>query len=158
MQISTNGLSNQQISQFQDEGYVIVEDVFDPEDLEPIRLELEREIGLKIDELVRNGDLAESYPDEPFERRLTRIYHDSKENGEAIMNVLEGMSGGGYSGRGMFDLLTHPKLLDAVAPLVGSEIVASSTPRSRMAAWRLFRGPTNRVSSSTTRAETWVCT
>ncbi|MFV1981294.1 MAG: phytanoyl-CoA dioxygenase family protein, partial [Rhodothermia bacterium] len=131
MRTTTSGLSNQQVSQFWDEGYVIVEDVFDPEDLEPIRQELEQEIGIKIDELVRNGDVTESYQDEPFERRLTRIYHDSKENGESIMRVLEGVSGGGYSGRGMFDLLTHPKLLDAVSGLVGSEIVASSAFRIR---------------------------
>lgn len=131
MQSSTNGLSSQQLSQFWDQGYVIVDDVFDPEDLEPIRLELETEIGIKIDELVREGDVTESYPDEPFERRLTRIYRDSKENGEAIMNVLEGVSGGGYQGRGMFELITHPKLLDAVAALVGSEIVASAAFRIR---------------------------
>jgi len=46
--------SSQQVSEFWDQGYVIVDDVFDPEDLEPIRLELEREIGIKIDELVRS--------------------------------------------------------------------------------------------------------
>ena len=131
MQTTTNGLSNQQISQFWEEGYVIVDDVFDPDDLEPLRLDLEREIGIKIDDLVRDGAVTESYPDEPFERRLTRIYHDSKENGEAIMRRLEGVSGGGYQGHGMFDLLTHPKLLDTVDRLVGSEIVASSAYRIR---------------------------
>lgn len=131
MQSSSNGLTSQQVSQFWGEGYVIVDEVFDPEDLEPIRLELENEIGFAIDELVRKGDVAESYPKEPFERRLTRIYHDSKENGEVIMRRLEGVSGGGYQGRSMFDLLTHPKLLDAVETLVGSEIVASSAYRIR---------------------------
>jgi phytanoyl-CoA hydroxylase len=131
MQATTNGLSSQQVSQFWDYGYVIVDDVFEAEDLDPIRLELEREIGRKIDELVREGEITESYLDEPFEQRLTRIYQDSTENGEAIMSVLEGVRGGGYQGHGMFDLITHPKLLDAVGGLVGSEIVASSAFRIR---------------------------
>jgi hypothetical protein len=131
MQTSKYRLSRQQVAQFRDEGYVIVDDVFDPEDLEPIRLELEAEIGTAIDELVQSGRVTEAYPDEPFERRITRIYHDSKENGEAIMRRLEGVSGGGYQGRSMFDLLTHPRLLDAVGTLVGPEIVASSAYRIR---------------------------
>jgi hypothetical protein len=123
--------SDEQRAQFWDDGYVIADTVFDPDDLEPVRLGLEREIGIKIDELVQAGRVSESYPDEPFERRLTRIYHDSKDNGEAVMQHLEGVRGGGYQGRSLFDLITHPRLLDAVSDLVGPEIVASSAYRIR---------------------------
>ena len=131
MPAHTNRLRGAQITQFREEGYVIAEDVFDHEDLEPIRLDLEREINWKIDQLAADRKLTETYPGEAFEQRLTHIYRDSKENGEAVMQHLEGIRGGGYQGRGMFDLITHPKLLDAVESLVGSEIVASSAYRIR---------------------------
>lgn len=131
MKLEAGRFNREQISHFRDDGYFIAENVFDAADLEPIRRDLESEIGKKIDELVRTGKITESYEGEPFERRLTRIYHDSKENGEAVMHHLEGMRGGGYQGRSMFDLITHPKLLAAVSDLVGPEIVASSAYRIR---------------------------
>jgi ectoine hydroxylase-related dioxygenase (phytanoyl-CoA dioxygenase family) len=62
---------------------------------------------------------------------LAHIYHDSKENGSTILHHREGMRGGGYQGKSMFDLITHPKLLDVVSDLVGPEIVASSAYRIR---------------------------
>ena len=123
--------SPEQVARFREDGYVIAENVFAPTDLEPIRNELEAEIRMKIDELARAGRVAETYPDEPFERRLTRIYQDSNETGEEVMRHFEGVRGGGYQGRSMFDLITHPKLLDVVSNLVGPEIVASSAYRIR---------------------------
>lgn len=131
MSRSTARLSSDHVLQFREEGYLIVDDVFNPSDLTPIRDELEAEIGRAIDALAREGALQDTYPDDPFERRLTRIYHDSNANGERVIQHLEGMRGGGYQGRAMFELLTHPKLLDVVESLVGPEIVASSAYRIR---------------------------
>ncbi len=71
------------------------------------------------------------HADEPFETRLAKIYADNRENGEAIMADLEGVAGGGYTGREMYNLLTHPRLLAALESLIGPEIIASSTYRIR---------------------------
>jgi ectoine hydroxylase-related dioxygenase (phytanoyl-CoA dioxygenase family) len=131
MKIESGRLSEEQAAFFKAEGYFIAENVFDPADLEPLRKDLEKEIGIKIDELARDGKVEKTYPEEAFEQRLTRIYHDNKENGEAVMRHLEGARGGGYQGHSMFDLITHPKLLEAVSSLVGPEIVASSAYRIR---------------------------
>ncbi len=131
MELKNNRFTDAQVDFFRREGFLIVENVFDPLDLEPIRQELEAEIGHQIDDLAADGRAAETYCDESFDSRLTRIYSDSTENGEYVMGHLEGARGGGYRGRAMFDLITHPKMLDAVAGLVGPEIVASSAFRIR---------------------------
>ncbi|GAB5534494.1 MAG: phytanoyl-CoA dioxygenase family protein [Rubricoccaceae bacterium] len=131
MRLHDGRFTNEQVAHFREEGYLIVENVFDPADLAPLRTELASETNRTINALAREGRVSETYANEPFERRLARIYHDSKENGEAVMHPFEGMRGGGYQGRAMFDLITHPKLLDVISDLVGPEIVASSAYRIR---------------------------
>ncbi|MCC6415418.1 MAG: hypothetical protein IT582_05885, partial [Opitutaceae bacterium] len=88
-------LSPQQVSDFHAEGYVIVPDVFDPVDLEPLRAALHAEIDRKARELQAQGKLANLHPELDFDRRLAAIYRDSKENGELLMRHLEGLRGGG---------------------------------------------------------------
>ncbi len=131
MKLRAGRFSKEQVSFFRNEGYFIAENVFGAADLEPIRQDLEREIDRKISELAEQGRLSDTHAGLPFEQRLTRIYSDSRENGETVMRHLEGERGGGYQGRSMFDLISHPKLLDAVSDLVGQEIVASSAYRIR---------------------------
>jgi len=96
-----------------------------------LRRELARAIDVKIEELRQAGRLTETYANLSFEQRLTPIYRDDAENGETVMRHLEGRRGGGFMGRSMFDLITHPKLLRAVSSLIGPEIVASSVYRIR---------------------------
>ncbi len=81
--------------------------------------------------MASNGKLSDSHTTASFEQRLTRIYQDSKENGEEVLQHLEGFRGGGFQGRSLFNLITHPKLLDVVSDLVGPDIVASSAYRIR---------------------------
>ena len=118
--------TQEQIQFFETEGYLILDDVFERAALEPLRQEFEARIDYKAHELEAAGQLANSYPDEPFERRLARIYHDDKANGEAIIAELEGPAGGGHNGIEMFRVITHPRLLAVVESLVGPEIIGSS--------------------------------
>jgi phytanoyl-CoA hydroxylase len=131
MKIESGRLSEEQVAFFQKEGYFIAENVFDPADLEPFRQHLEREIGAKIDELARDGKIENTHPDEALDQRLTRIYHDNKENGQAVLNHLAETKGSVQQGRSVFDLIAHPKLSKAVASIVGPEIVASAIYRIR---------------------------
>ncbi len=134
-------LTAQQIRFFQEEGYLIVPDVFDPADLEPLRRELEKEIDRKARELQAAGRLANLHAELDFDRRLAAIYRDSKENGEAIMRHLEGLRGGGFHAPEMFEIIAHPRLLKKVGGLLGSEeIVASSVYRIRPKLPNIGRG------------------
>ena len=131
MHLESGLLSSDQTEFFRREGYFVADNVFDQEDLEPLRRDLAAAIEEKIGSLVLEGKLTETYAGLPFEKRLTRIYRDDPANGEAVMRHVEGARGGGFKMRSMFDLITHPKLLRAVACLVGPEIVASSVYRIR---------------------------
>ena len=134
-------LSPEQVRFFHDEGYVIVPNVFAPEELEPLRLELAAAIDRKARALQAEGLLTELHAELDFDRRLAAIARDSKENGEAIMRHLEGLRGGGFHAPEMFAVLSHPNLLAAVGSLLGTEeIVASSVYRIRPKLPNLGRG------------------
>jgi len=120
---------------------VIIPDVFDPADLEPLRQELHREIGNKARELQAAGRLADVHADLGFDHQLTAIQRDSAECGEAIIRHLEGLRGGGFHAPEMFEVISHPKLLAKVGAFLGTEeIVASSVYRIRPKLPNLGRG------------------
>ena len=131
MLLSNGTFAPDQVDFFHREGYFIADNVFDPSDLESLRRDLDAAIDQKIEELRRDGKLTDVHAGLPLEQRLTRVYRDDAANGEAVMRHLEGQGGGGFKGRSIYDLITHPKLLRAVAGLVGQEIVASSVYRIR---------------------------
>ena len=134
-------LSTFQINRFFEEGYVIVPDVFNPVDLEPLRKSLHVAAAKKIDELKTAGDLENAHEELCFDKQLAAIYGDSKKNGEAVLNYLEGLRGGGFHSREMFDLIAHPKLISAVRGLLGTtEVVASSAYRIRPKLPKIGRG------------------
>jgi phytanoyl-CoA hydroxylase len=124
-------LTPEQFAFFNVEGYLILDDVFAPADLQLLRNEFEARIDHKARGLSAEGKLPHTHAAEPFERRLSSIYHDSKDNGEAIIRELEGPAGGGHHGIEMFRVITHPKLLAVVESLVGPEIIGSSVFRVR---------------------------
>lgn len=130
-----------QVEFFHQQGYLILPDVFDPADLEPLRQELHREINRKARELQAAGQLTELHADLAFDHQLTAIQRDSKECGEAIIKHLEGLRGGGFHAPEMFEVIAHPKLLAKVGALLGTEeIVASSVYRIRPKLPNLGRG------------------
>src|SRR3954451_6830196 len=117
-----NGLSNQQVKHFHDEGYLIVPSLFEREELAPLRRELDEQVGRTAARLVDEGKMSDPHASDGFDTRLARIFADSRENGEAIIRDIEGVPGGGFTGRAMFDLIRHPSLLAAIGSLVGPEI------------------------------------
>ena len=71
-------LNDEQLEHYHQEGYVVVEDVIDPEGvLDP----LEAEYGAVLDNLVRElheeGAIASTYAGIELGERLTRIYQES---------------------------------------------------------------------------------
>jgi ectoine hydroxylase-related dioxygenase (phytanoyl-CoA dioxygenase family) len=129
--MSSSTLTDCQTDFFREEGYLIVPDLWDPSELEPLREEMERFVSQTVEQLSREGKLTNRHAGEDFDHRLARIYADSPDNGRAIIRALEGIAGGGYTGREMFELIRHPKLLAAIESVVGPEIVASSVYRIR---------------------------
>jgi phytanoyl-CoA hydroxylase len=120
-------LSPEQLEFFNREGYLMVPDVFVPADLMPLREELTGVIDREARRLVEEGRLSQSFEEEPFERRLTKIWNECP----GIMQPLTGKGGGGYSGAELFRLITHSKLVAYIESFVGEEIIGSSVYRIR---------------------------
>ena len=122
-----SALTERQIEFFGREGYLMVPEVFAPADLRPLRDEFTAVIHASALELRAAGKLSRLYEEEPFERRLSRIYAETDE----ILGPIIGRGGGGHSGPALFAIITHPRLLAVVESLIGPEIVASSVYRVR---------------------------
>ncbi len=131
MSLKEGELSNEQIEFFHREGYLIVENLFQNDDLNALRRELADGIDEKIEQLRTDGLLTETYPSEPLETRLVKIYRDDEEIGRQIMYHLEGYGGGGYHGKEMFNLIQHPNMLKLAESILGPELVSSSIYRLR---------------------------
>lgn len=118
--------------------YVIVEDIFDPEDdFGPLYAQW----GSVLDELVTlfiaNGLISSAFEELPFEQRLIAVSEHSGRNLSAYFDI-------SLPQRNirpdtpmclappMFRLLTHDKLLDVVETLVGPEITCNPTQHVRM--------------------------
>ena len=118
------GLYPNQIARFHEDGYLVVEDVLSPADLQPVIQEISEAIDKEARALMAQGELSRSYADEPFERRLAYITAETEA-------VYWSVCSGNLHGPGVFHLITNPKLLDLAESLLGPEIIASSVYRLR---------------------------
>ena len=117
-------LNNTQIEQFNREGFLLVEELFTGDDLQPVIDEITLEIDLRAADLVAAGKLSQTYEQDDFEHRLVPINNETNELATSIWN-------GALNGPQLFHLIRHEKLLDVAESLCGPEIVASSVYRLR---------------------------
>lgn len=109
---------------FEREGYLIIEDVFRHDELQPLIDEITCAIDRVADPLVQSGELSRTYREEPFETRLASIHAETP-------LVQAKIGSGNLCGPEVFGLITHPRLLDIAEQFCGPEIVASSIYRLR---------------------------
>lgn len=117
-------LNEKQLDHFDKEGYLVVENLFDDDDLQPVIDDVSAEIDRLANDLVESGELSRTYAEESFTSRLTAITNETDQ-------VLNPILSGKLATSGIFGLLTNPKLLDAMESLLGSEIIAASAYRLR---------------------------
>lgn len=125
------GLEKAEVEVFHKEGYLVKEGVFGERDLAPIRQALSQIVEDQARRLYAEGKLKDLCADEPFERRLGRIYRQEPEAGQAIYSAVLGRGGGGFHGPAMLGMLRHGPLLACIESLVGPDIVGSSVYRVR---------------------------
>lgn len=113
-------LTTSQVDRFHEEGYLQVDGLLRQEDLNPVIWEFEGIIDRRARELFAEGHLTETHESESFEHRIGLLaeQHHPIARDLGINRVL---------GCAMYNLITHPSLLDALEALLGSEILCHPT-------------------------------
>ena len=122
---------------FEREGYLVIEDVFDPAgDLDPVV----QEYAARLDELAADwharGLIDSAYADLPFSERFAHVLNDAGPEGYRPFDIT--LSGPitedspMHAGPAVFNLITHPRMLDVVEQLIGAEILSSPIQHVRI--------------------------
>lgn len=131
-------LTQDQVEQFQEEGYLLVENLFDPAaDLDPIIEEYHGVLERLANELYEKGEISSTYAELPFGQRIIEIY---KESGKVHAQYFDfSLPQGGvkedtpfWAGPAVFHTLINPKLLDAVESIIGPEIYSNPVQHVRL--------------------------
>jgi hypothetical protein len=131
-------LTPQQVLQFHEEGFLLVEDLFDPEtDIGPVMAEYEMVLDRLANDLLEQGLIAESYAGLPFSERLIRIYEESGTVHPQYFDFSLPQSTiredtPMWTGPAVFAMLRHPRLLDAVESIIGPEIFSNPVQHIRI--------------------------
>ena len=111
------------VGHYQRDGYVVVDDVVEDRDLDPMRGFISAAVDRYASEQHARGDLASVHADEPFERRYAAICEE------------QGISprdwGFGLFGPEFYGLYTHPGILRIVGLLLGGEVSVIASPSLR---------------------------
>ena len=133
-----NVLSQQQRRQLDELGYLVVEDVLEPErDIRPLLDEYEVVLDHLAQRLYADGAIPSTYPDVPFAQRLICLYCAYDGRLSQHFDISLPQSGIRpdtpiHLGPAVFGLLTHPRLLDLVEDVIGPEIYANPVQHIRM--------------------------
>ncbi len=114
------GLKDHQLTAFMNDGYLLLEDVLPPGDLQPLIDDIVKGIDRKARAAFANGELSDPFEDEPFERRLACM-RDAMDDASEIEKAVTGKR---LKTAGMFAVITHPAILDMVECVIGPEILA----------------------------------
>lgn len=114
------GLSDEQLSDYLDDGYLLLEDVLTTGELQPLIDDIVEGIDRKARKAVSDGRLSDPFKDAPFDRRLASL-RDAMDDASEIEKAVTGKR---LKTAGMFAVITNPALLDVVESVIGPEILA----------------------------------
>ena len=118
------GLTETQIEQFNEDGYLLLRQVLEDSDLDPIIEEYEDHIDRRARELLAEGKISDLHESASFNRRLALICEENQE----MYPELDIMH---FRGRASFEFLGNDRLMDMVECLVGPEITCSPIQHTR---------------------------
>jgi len=117
-------LTAAQLRQFDEEGYVVADDLFAPGDLQPVIDEISAELDKRAKAAVASGELSQDYAEYDFEHRLAHINRENDKIAKSMWDFKVVLPS-------FFTLMTNPNLLDVAEQLCGPELIASSVYRLR---------------------------
>jgi phytanoyl-CoA hydroxylase len=123
---NTGALTTGQVAEYEREGYLVVPHLLSHDDLAPAREALTRKVSDIAERLVADGLIADPMVNDSFETRLVNLFKNLSE-----ADFLKYGRSWRDPDPGYFDLISHPKILDAVESLVGGEIFANPVYNAR---------------------------
>lgn len=128
--------ADNRVDKFQRDGYIVVENVLQETDFEPLIREYETYIDQRARELYACGELSDLFENEPFERRLACITEQTTDV-YATMDIMV------FRGKALFEFLKHSKVMDLIAEFIGPDILCSPIQhlRPKLPANLAYKGP-----------------
>ena len=108
-------LNAEQIAQFHKDGFLIVKNVFDADDFNPVKAAITKKLDETCEALLREGLITDAHYDAPFTKRfgLLIAQADEIQGGLDIdQSLLDEF----------FELLSHEKILNVIRSILGDEI------------------------------------
>ncbi len=113
-------LTEEQSAFYDQEGYLVLPQLLDEQDMAPVRTELRKKVSTIANELYAEGLIADPLADHPFETRLAAVFEHLTD-----AHFLRYDRGWRDREAGYYHLMANPKILDAIESLLGSEIFAN---------------------------------
>lgn len=117
-------LSNEQARQMHDEGYLVIDGLFEDAELQPVIDEISADLDQRCRDAVAAGKLSRAYDEYDFEHRLTHVNAENADISKSMWDMKLVLPS-------FFGLMTNPKLLDVAEKFCGPELIASSVYRLR---------------------------
>ena len=119
-------LNDDQIAFYNQEGYLVVPEFLNQEDLAPIVDALSHKVNLIAQSLLEDGLITNGFEEEPFEYRLAKLF-------ESLSDQDFLKYGRSWRDRhpGYYTFMSNPKIIDLVASLLGPEVFANPVYNSR---------------------------
>ncbi len=118
------GLTAAQKQQYEEQGFVVFERLFEPEELQPVIAELDESVDRLARKYHAEGRITSLCEGAGFATRFLELCRQN----EAMYNELTGSQ---QIGPATFDLLKHPKLVDIAEDIVGPEVHCQGRYRFR---------------------------
>ena len=133
------GLSDEQRSSFETNGYLVIDRLLDDDDLRPLELEYEQLLNQVTRQLYDTGKISSTYEGLAFGERFARVLADYPDI-HTFFNISLPLINGPveaehyhvHTGPAVFALLRNRKVLDVVECLIGPEIASSPVQQMRM--------------------------
>lgn len=134
-----SALTADQLASFEQDGFLAIESLIDPADLE----EIETEYAALLDELAerlhKDRQISDRFSDLDFGDRYSRLIAEYPDL-HRFFNISLPLLNDGidpetfrmHSGPAAFNLMRHPRILDAVEAIIGPEIYCSPVQQMRM--------------------------
>lgn len=133
------GLSDEQLSSYEENGFLAIERLLDESDLRPLEDEYDRLLDRQARRLYSRGEIPSAFAGAPFGDRFARVHEHDPELHRHFNISLPLVNGEvdperyhAHTGPAVFGFLRNRKILDAVESIIGPEISSSPVQQMRM--------------------------